>query len=64
MIEDKELDLKVAENPEEAAWETLRKEKEEAIATFKRTIELNKVIIKFCKKKLKKWKKETPEMVG
>lgn len=53
MIEDKELGLKIAENPKEAKWEGIKKQAEKSIEERKTEIEINKAIIELAEKKLK-----------
>ena len=53
MIKDKELGLKVAENEEEAYWETTRQDTEKALIRARAAIEINEAILKICKSKIK-----------
>ena len=53
MIKDKKLGLKIAENPEEALWESFRKRIELAIKINKDELAINEEILKMCEKKLK-----------
>ena len=53
MIEDKGLGLKVAENKEEAFWQTAKERCEQAIFNAEREIEINIHILGLCKARLK-----------
>ena len=52
MIEDKELGLKVAENPEEALLRNTLEISEKHLRETKLGLELEEVVIKYLKKKL------------
>jgi len=53
MIEDKELGLKVAENPEEALWEKVRKEAELLIKQSKDNLIIQEAMKDLAENKLK-----------
>jgi hypothetical protein len=55
MIEDKELGLKVAEDPEEAMWHELKRKMEIETRQAKAAIELNEILLKHINKKLKSY---------
>ena len=52
MIEDKELNLKIAENPEEAFWTQLKEKCIKDIVSHNREIVINEAIIDLCKEKI------------
>jgi len=52
MIEDKELGLKVAENPEIAFWTELKSKSLKSIETLKHEIIINEAIIKLAEEKI------------
>lgn len=54
MIEDKELGLKIAENE----YEKLATSISQQIQSDELKIEINKVIVDYCKRRAKEWKKE------
>jgi hypothetical protein len=54
MIEDKKLGLKIAENPEEEVWETLRKNVEMHIKNMEKELIIQREILKLAESKLKK----------
>lgn len=56
MIEDKETGLKVAENPEEAYWEKIRKEGNQHISNMKHEITIHESIVELAEKKIKESK--------
>ena len=56
MIEDKEIGLKIAENPEEAFWEDIRKESKELIIQKKKELMLQEAILETAEKKIKRKK--------
>lgn len=60
MIEDEEV--KVAENPEEAFWEELRKRTEKAIENCEHEIVVQRHVLALCYEKLGK-EMEKPEYV-
>jgi hypothetical protein len=53
MIEDKDLGLKIAENPEVAFWEETKKKCESEIKSCERVIIMDNHIIGLCIDKLK-----------
>jgi len=57
MIEDKELGLKVAENPEEAFWTKTKVQCTKDIVSDKRAILINEHIIDLCVQKLEPYSK-------
>lgn len=57
MIEDKELDLKIAENPDEAFWARELKSLETSHFNTKKQLLMEKHMIKFFKRKLKPFSK-------
>jgi len=57
MIEDKELGLKVAENPEEAFWTKYKEQCTKDIVSDKRAILINEHIIDLCVQKLEPYSK-------
>jgi len=52
MIEDKELGLKVAENQEEAIWETVRREAEQLIKQSENNLIVQKAMKELAEGKL------------
>jgi len=54
MIEDKELGIKVAENPLEALWERTKKATEQRIKDVENTLIIEKAVLKMCEKELVK----------
>jgi len=54
MIEDKKLGVKIAENPIEAKWESIKKRAIEGIEQSKIEIEINQAIVELAERKLKK----------
>lgn len=53
MIEDKELGLKVAEDPLEALWESTRIATELRIKSIEDTLIIEKALLEMCEDKLK-----------
>jgi len=64
MIEDKKLGLKIAENPAEAKWETIRSRASEAIEQHKTEIEINSAIVRLADEKLKELRKGRGKYIG
>ena len=56
MIEDKDLGLKVAETPEEALWERVRKAREQTIKDLEESLIVEKEILKTAESKLRELK--------
>lgn len=56
MIENKKLGVKIAEDPEEAAWTQIKESIEKEISSMERALEMNKVLIDFIKGKLEEKK--------
>jgi hypothetical protein len=56
MITDKELGLKVAENPEEAAWTKIKTNSEDTIKQFKREILIHEEVLKLSDRMISKEK--------
>ena len=54
MIEDKELGLKIAENPVEAKWVEIKDRMEKSIVNSKIEIEISKKLIQLANRKIKK----------
>ncbi len=54
MIEDKELGLKISENPEEKFWTEIRDKCEKDLDISKKEQEINEYLLKFYEKKAKK----------
>ena len=52
MIKDKELGLKVAQTPEEALWERVRRAREDTIKSFEESLIIEKAIMEMADKKL------------
>lgn len=52
MIEDKELGLKIASNPEEAFWTKLKEKATADILSNEREIIINKAVIELADKKI------------
>jgi hypothetical protein len=52
MIEDKELELKLAESPEEAYWTKLKEQTIKTIESLKHEIIINECILKLADEKL------------
>lgn len=48
MIEDKEMDLKMAENKEEAYWLEIKKSTEEDIERLEKLLKFQKSVLKMC----------------
>lgn len=58
MIENEELGLKIAENPEEALWATLAKEAQMLIKQSENNLTIQKAILAMATDKLSLCKKE------
>jgi hypothetical protein len=58
MIEDKELGLKVAENADEAFWESIKSKAIKDIEMDNRAIEINNALRKFAEHKISRIKVE------
>ena len=56
MITNPKLGLKVAQCPEEALWEKVRRSREESIRMLEDNLTIEKEILKLAKTKLKKFK--------
>lgn len=52
MIEDKDLGLKIAINPEEAFWIKLKEDTETRISSYKREIIINESVVKLAEQKI------------
>jgi len=52
MIEDNNLQLKIAENPIESKWESIKKRATEGIEASKIEIEINAAIVELAEKKI------------
>lgn len=64
MIEDKNLGLKVAENPDEARWEGIKERAEKNIIDNETEMEISRAIIKLAEEKLKEIKKDRGKYIG
>ena len=64
VIENKELGIKIAENTDEAFWESTKTKIEESIKADERNRKINEVILKLCEKEVKKVDKKPPIGVG
>lgn len=53
MIEDKKIGLKIAENPLEEIWETVRKSTEARIKDMKKTLIVEEAVLEMAENKLK-----------
>lgn len=53
MLEDKDLGLKIAVNPDEAFWIKLKEDTQKQIQTYKREIIVNEAVIELAEKKIK-----------
>ena len=53
MVKDEKIDVKIAVNKEEAAWQTELKTAEESIASMRRAILINDALIKLCHVKIR-----------
>lgn len=54
MIEDKEMGLKIAKDPIEALWETVKREAEMLIKQSENNLIIQRAMLKMAEKKLKK----------
>lgn len=52
MIEDKELGLKIADNPEEAFWIKLKEQTIKTIDSYKHEIIVNEAVLKLAEEKI------------
>lgn len=57
MIENKELGVKIAENPEEALWVRVRDQTKLRITELENTLLVERAVTEMCEEKLKKFKK-------
>lgn len=57
MIENKELGLKVAENPQEEIWNTIKDNTQTRINNSEIQIEVDKIILQYASDKLKEFVK-------
>lgn len=64
MLEDKKTGLKVAEDKEEAKWESVRRRAEEEKERNRTEIEINDAIKKLAEEKLKEMKKGRGRYIG
>lgn len=53
MIEDKDLGLKIAVNPDEAFWIDLKERMLKQIESYKREIIVNEAVVELAEKKIK-----------
>jgi len=53
MIEDKELGIKIAENPDEAFWTETKEKCKDALAAEERNMKINKKMLELCEEELK-----------